>query len=469
MLSVLLGLPVFAKKDQVIMTVNGYDVNKSEFEYFFRKNRTETDITRKTVRQYADLYLNFKLKVQAAMDEGLDQSDSFLKEYRMYRNMQAEDYLTDNTFLDSIAHEAYKKTVEDVGSDGLAFLRVMAFIPRTETLASFDSCVERVSAVYEKLRNGEDFASLAREYSDDKETAAAGGEMGWVMRDQFAPEMGNIIFGLEPGRFSEPVNLDEMFVIFKVDRRRQIGDFEAESAEIYDWMNQRPYFKEEARRRKANEYARKLGWTIRDDEAAAHLDSVLEEVEPEFGNISREYHDGLLLFDISNREVWDKASLNREGMEAYFNSHKDDFKYSEPAFKGMVFFCINEDVFNQIKESLEGVEIKDWIETVLPFNKTDLVFRVMRGSSESGIIRQGQNAYVDKIVFGKGEYEPMRNFPYVNVIGKTIDGPESVDDAKSQVVEAFQKYLEDEWVKSLKSKYKYKIYKRALRKVSLDK
>ena len=172
MLSVMLGLPVFAKKEPVIMTVNGYDVKKSEFEYFFRKNRTETDVTRKTVRQYADLYLNFKLKVQAAMDEGLDQSDSFLKEYRMYRNMQAEDYLTDNAFLDSIAHEAYKKTVEDVGSDGLAYLRVMSFMPRSESLASYDSCVERMSAVYEKLLNGEDFASLAIEYSDDEETAS---------------------------------------------------------------------------------------------------------------------------------------------------------------------------------------------------------------------------------------------------------------------------------------------------------
>ena len=469
MLSVMLGLPVFAKKEPVIMTVNGYDVKKSEFEYFFRKNSTETDVTRKTVRQYADLYLNFKLKVQAAIDEGLDQSDSFLKEYRMYRNMQAEDYLTDNVFLDSIAHEAYKKTVEDVGSDGLVYLRVMSFMPRSESLASYDSCVERMSAVYEKLLNGEDFASLAIEYSDDEETASAGGDMGWVMRNQFPPEIGNLIFGLEPGKFSEPVNLDELFVIFKVDRRRQIGSFEAESAEIYDWMNKRPYFKEEARRRKANEYAVKLGWTERDENAVARLDSVLEEVEPEFGNISREYHDGLLLFDISNREVWDKASLNREGMEEYFKSHKADFKYSEPAFKGMVFFCTNEEVFNRIKDTLDGVEIKDWIEKVLPINKSELLFRVMRGSSESGIIKQGQNAYVDKIVFGKGEYEPRTNFPYVNVIGKTIEGPESVDDAKSQVVEGFQKYLEDEWVKSLKSKYKYKIYKRALRKVSLDK
>ena len=69
------------------MTVNGYDVSKSEFEYFFEKNNLENNISKKTVREYADLYLNFKLKVQAAIDEGLDKSESFINEYRMYRDM----------------------------------------------------------------------------------------------------------------------------------------------------------------------------------------------------------------------------------------------------------------------------------------------------------------------------------------------------------------------------------------------
>jgi peptidyl-prolyl cis-trans isomerase SurA len=452
------------------MTVNGYDVKKSEFEYFFRKNRTETDVTRKTVRQYADLYLNFKLKVQAAMDEGLDQSDSFLKEYRMYRNMQAEDYLTDNAFLDSIAHEAYKKTVEDVGSDGLAYLRVMSFMPRSESLASYDSCVERMSAVYEKLLNGEDFASLAIEYSDDEETAPVGGDMGWVMRGQFPPEIGNIIFGLEPGRFSEPVNLDELFVIFKVDRRRQIGDFESESAEIYDWMNKRPYFKEEARRRKANEYAVKLGWTERDAEAVARLDSVLEEVEPEFGNISREYHDGLLLFDISNKEVWEKASRDSAGMEKWFNANRKQFAFDKPRFKGLVFFCLDEDVFHNAESALKGVPFENWLDTLFAMNRNQVQVRVMRGPSENGVFKEGDNAYVDHFIFGKeDEVKSIDGFPYVNVLGKLISKPECMKDVSSQVVEGYQDYLEKQWVKKLRKQYKHKIYRKALKQVSLNK
>ena len=100
----LLSIPFYAQADDpVVMNVNGYDVKKSEFEYFFRKNNTDSVITRKTVKQYADLYLNFKLKVQAAIDAGMDKSESFLSEYKMYRDMQAEDFLVDNEFIDNIA------------------------------------------------------------------------------------------------------------------------------------------------------------------------------------------------------------------------------------------------------------------------------------------------------------------------------------------------------------------------------
>ena len=92
----------------------------------------------------------------------------------------------------------------------------------------------------------------------------------------------------------------------------------------------------------------------------------------------------------------------------------------------------------------------------------------MRGSLETGIFQKGQNEYVDKIVFGVGEYEPMTGYPYINVAGRVLNQPDSMKDVAGEVAEEYQKYLENEWLKRLKSKYKYKIYKKALNKVSLD-
>jgi len=459
-------VPFFAQGDPVVMTVNGNEISKSEFEYFFRKNNIESTVTRKTVRQYADLYLNFKLKVEAAIDEGMDKSESFLSEYRMYRDMQAEDYLVDKDFLEQVARNTYDRSVEEVGPLGLVHLFVMSFSPKDDTPEAGAETLELVKSVYEKLESGESFQDLARRYSGD-DLARIGGEAGWVSAIQLPEDVAEIVYSLEDGQHSKPFFSDGLGFIVMVDGHRSLGSYDEYHDLIYKDVLESEAFGE-AKRRVANRYASRLGWTIKDDAAVAHLDSVLEEVEPDFGNISREYHDGLLLFDISNREIWEKITLNPEDMEAFYNANRKKFRFTEPCFKGMVFFCRNENVFNDVKSALEGVDIQNWIDSVLVINKNDIRVRVMRGSSETGLFRQGQNAYVDKIVFGKGEYEPMDNYPYVNVLGRVIKEPDSMQDVAGQVAEEYQKYLEDEWVKKLRKKYKYKIYKKELKKVSLE-
>lgn len=464
-LSVLFCMPILAQDEPVVMTVNGYDVGLSEFEYFFHKNNTETKVTRKTVKQYADLYLNFKLKVQAAMDEGMDKSNSFLNEYRMYRDMQAEEYLIDNEFLESLARMTYDNSLAEVGEAGLAHLFVISCTPKDDTEESMIECYEKINKVYELLKEGESFRSLVSKYSND-DLASSGGDAGWVSAGQLPDDVAEIVFSLSAGEYSEPFFSDGNFFIVLVADRRQLGTYEQNHDDIYEWLLTSDAYLE-AKIRRANDYAARLGWTVRDVEAIAYLDSVLEEIEPDFCNISREYHDGLLLFDISNREIWERVSNHPEEMEEYFQSHLAQFSFDKPCFKGMVLFCQNEDVYNQLKSILEGTDMSEWVDSIIAFNKEDIKVRVMRGSSESGIFKQGQNAYVDKIVFGKGEYEPMEGYPYVNVVGRVLKQPDSIQDVAGQVADEYQTYLENEWVKKLRSQYSYKINKKALKKVSL--
>ena len=466
LLSVLLCMPFHAQDDPVVMTVNGYDVKKSEFEYFFKKNNTETKVTRKTVKQYADLYLSFKLKVQAAMDEGLDKSDSFLNEFSMYRDMQAEEYLVDTDFLEEEALKTYKESAHVVGENGLAHLYVISTEPKEHNEESYAECYELLVKIHGLLEEGESFQSLARKYSGD-ELAQRGGEAGWVSRGQLPDDVAEIVFSLTPGKYSEPFISDGIGFIVMVTERRGLGSYEENRDDIYQWLyNSGAY--EEAKYRKANKYAERLGWEYRDDEAVEYLNSVLEEVEPDFCNISREYHDGLLLFDISNREIWERVANHPEEVDAYFASHVKQFRFDKPCFKGIVAFCRNENDYKELKEILDNTDMSEWVDSILSFNKKEIKVRVMRGASETGIFKQGQNAYVDKIVFGKGEFEPMKDYPYANVIGRVLKEPESVNDISGEVSEAYQQYLENEWVKKLRSKYQYKINKKVLKKVSLD-
>lgn len=468
--SVLLTAPLYAQSENpVVMKVNGNEVRKSEFEYFFRNNNTESVTTQKTVRRYADMYMDFKLKVQAAMDEGIDKTEDFQNEYRMYRGMQAETYLTDYTFLENKAREIYNQTLENVGEDGMAFLLMISAIPPIDMGYLLDNGIKGLNEeVYPQLVAGADFRALARKYSNDG-YAENGGEVGWVSRSDLIPEVADVVFSLKAGEFSKPFVVSGMVFIAKVERYRYIGSFEDERPEIESWMRENGFYTE-AQYQKANYYAAVKNWKERDGKALAKADSLLEEIEPEFGNISREYHDGLLLFDISNKEVWEKASRDSAGMEKWFNANRKQFAFDKPRFKGLVFFCLDEDVFHNAESALKGVPFENWLDTLFAMNRNQVQVRVMRGPSENGVFKEGDNEYVDHFIFGKeDEVKSIDGFPYVNVLGKLISKPECMKDVSSQVVEGYQDYLEKQWVKKLRKQYKHKIYRKALKQVSLNK
>ena len=67
--------------DPVIMTINGQDVTRSEFEYSYNKNNTEGVIDKKSVKDYIPLFVDYKLKVDAAKAARLDTLSSFKKEF----------------------------------------------------------------------------------------------------------------------------------------------------------------------------------------------------------------------------------------------------------------------------------------------------------------------------------------------------------------------------------------------------
>ena len=105
--------------DPVIMTVNGVDVPRSEFEYSYNKNNTEGVIDKKTVKEFVELFVNYKLKVAAALDEKMDTLFSFKKEFQQYRDQQIRPYLISEKDMEAEAHHIYNSTKERIGEKGL--------------------------------------------------------------------------------------------------------------------------------------------------------------------------------------------------------------------------------------------------------------------------------------------------------------------------------------------------------------
>lgn len=456
-----------AVRDSVVMNVAGTDVSLSEFRHYIDRNgsvKTEKELG---VKDFAKMYVNFKMKVQAAVDAGIDTTQAFVNEYKAYRDFELDNYGIDHDYLETTARRSYEESVKEIGDFGLINFASISFVPADKTEAEAQRCQKLADSIYQALSDGADFPSLALKYSNDK-YASRGGDMGWYSVSMIPEGIIPFIVELKEGEFTEPFIDIDRICILKYQGHRDLGTYEENRREIYDWMYSRAPLMRQARLNMAKKYSGGSNWNISDpDSIVSYMYENMESVCPEFGNISREYHDGLLLFEISNREVWNRSQTDSDGLKEFFETNRKRIKFDVPCFKGMVFFCKTEDVFNQLEEALKDRPFEEWSDIVLSFNSNEPQVRAMRGKKENGIFMKGQNAYVDSLVFGEGSFEPRNGYPVTHVIGHVIDRPEILADDLSGITERYQKQLEKKWLKTLHKKYKFKIDKKVLKQVSL--
>ena len=102
------------QSDPTLMIINGKNIPLSEFDYIYNKNNSNNVVDKKSLDEYVDLFVNFKLKVEEAIAQGLDTTQSFKSELGMYRTQLAEQYLNDNQSLERLVREAYERKKEEV-------------------------------------------------------------------------------------------------------------------------------------------------------------------------------------------------------------------------------------------------------------------------------------------------------------------------------------------------------------------
>jgi peptidyl-prolyl cis-trans isomerase SurA len=113
--SLLFAAGSFAQTDPTLLTIDGKPISKSEFEAVYRKNNgKDMSAEKKSVNDYLDLFVNFKLKVKEAEQMGLDTLTSFKQELSGYRKQLAAPYLTDKDATDKLINEAYQRMQTEV-------------------------------------------------------------------------------------------------------------------------------------------------------------------------------------------------------------------------------------------------------------------------------------------------------------------------------------------------------------------
>ncbi len=458
--TVLLALIVFSSialwaqidNDPIVMTVGGVSVPRSEFEYSYNKNNTEGVIDKKTVEEYVDLFVNYKLKVLAAIDARIDTTQAFLSEFAQYRDQQIRPtYVTDDEML-AEAHKVYNQTKKNIGPRGLICpAHILMRIPQKATQQQQDEAKIRIDSVYQALQSGADFGELAKKVSQDPGSARNGGVVGWCGQNQLVKEFEDAAFALQPGEMSRPVLSPFGWHIILMKERKQFEPFDFHKDNILKFLEQRNV-RNSITERKLDALVKSSNGTVTKEQLLAERADSLSKEDLELRYLIKEYHDGLLLYEISNRLIWEKASKDEEALETYFKKNKKKYKWEEPRFKGIAYHVKDKDDVKAVVRCVKKLKFEDWNEALRTTFNNDSVLRIR---VEKGLFKKGDNPLVDREVFkvSNAKVDSVKGFPIDATYGKLLKKPKEYNDVRLLVTADLQEEMERFWIEDLREKY----------------
>ncbi len=457
------ALTASAQTDPIVMRINGKAVPRSEFEYNYNKNNTDGVIDKKSVEEYADLFINYKLKVEAALDAKLDTLTSYQQEYRTYRDQQLRPLLVTPAAEEQEVRNYYDQMLAQLeGKQLLELAHIFVHLPQQSDATAQAAAKARIDSIYAVLQGGKDFAEVAAEASDDRGTAARGGVIGWIGPHQLLKEIEDKAYTMTTGEVAEPTLSTVGWHILKLMDQRPLEPYDTLAPRIRQFLESRG-MRERLATQAADSISKSTGKSVEQvmDEQAERVAAEDEELRYLF----QEYHDGLLLFEICQRQVWEPAAKDTVALERYFKKNKKAYAFKKPHFSGALLQAVSPAVLARATKALKGKNEDLWASVIKQqFNADSVQVRF-----ERRVFEQGENAMVDSLAFGikQGKTRPSKKYPAAAVLGRKLKkGPRLWTDVGPQVVTDYQALKEQEFVEQLRRRYKFEVYKQVLNTVN---
>ncbi len=248
-----------------------------------------------------------------------------------------------------------------------------------------------------------------------------------------------------------------------VDMNATLFTIEGKPTKVSDFVG---YIKENMKAQKyvtPATYAYQLYETFSNTTIMDYADAHLEEKYPEFKELVQEYKDGIMLFDLMDREVWDKAVKDTTGLKEFHERNASKYMWGNRAY-ATIITVTREESLPKVKALLDsGIEL-DSLRSAIQHDSIKYAF-VRRG-----YYQKGDNQFVDQTEWKVG----VRN-----EIASTVDQsttivcirelrnpePKTLKEARGLVTSDYQVELEKNWVQSLKERYPVKINEKVLDKV----
>lgn len=237
-----------------------------------------------------------------------------------------------------------------------------------------------------------------------------------------------------------------------------IGDRALTTADFEDYLERNTRLRASlVRRYDAPEAARELYDRWADEQVENYAEAQLEKQFPEFGALMREYREGILLFEATRMEVWDKASEDTTGLKVYFSNHREDYTFGPRA--RVLKIEVASDESPSLLEVLDYAKDHDTEGVLDHFGRQSLSITeelyeedrlpdgltMSAGSHTDPATGAGNTVYLIK------EIQPTRR--------------KELDEARGYIIADYQDQLEREWVEELRKQYEVKVNKKVLNKL----
>lgn len=397
------------------------------------------------------------------------------------------------------------------------------------------SAQKKVDEIYAKLKNGESFATLASEFSDDGQTAEKGGELplfGTGTTTRMVPEFEEAAFALKNDNdISQPVKTDVGFHIIKrlqwtplrtfaelkkeiqskvnkddraistqlsfITKMKKSYGFADNFAKTSKWFIQNidtNYVKgkwnasklksdkvmftladQKFTQKQFAKYLEKNYRAVRSTdnrtlvekqyanfqkaEILAFEERQLDSKYPEFKALMKEYHDGILLYEVMTDKVWNKAIKDTAGLRVYFNANNNKYVWGERA-NAYVYECTSKEIAAKVATLLKSDTISS--KTIIGvINKdSELNLRVRTGKFETATTSYLKNQVIKKGVNPVYQFE--NKFYVVKVDELLPAGPKLLSEAKGAATSDYQTYLEKQWLEEIAKKHPIIVNKQVL-------
>ena len=366
---------------------------------------------------------------------------------------------------------------------------------------------EKIDEIYKKLEQGDDFATIAKEHSDDLSSAQKGGVLPKFGTGRMIKSFEDVAFALEnEGDFSRPFESDYGWHILKLLKKYPIASYEELHSKLESKVkngSRSSYVERSLAQKVAKDYrvvtykaklqlypnvkgfenSKDTLLSIEEKKYSGHdfysfakdfkdrtkedlfdefrnkmiinyYKDHLEETNKEFALTYQEYKDGLLLFELLQKEVWEKSEKDTLGLERYFQKNRSKYIWKRRANLSIAS-CTRLEKAKIVQKLLTEGKQPDTIKSMVNEGATIHVL-FSKGKLEEGSSKLPEG-YTFKLGVSQIFEEETHHFTIIHVEDIFEPQPKELKETRGEVMNDYQNYLETQWVKDLRKTYKIKV------------